>query len=236
MSLLGPAWVGVPPCRAFHPTVARSGVDDTVTDIDLAAAEEAPTTAATAKLVADKRARIEELAEWDHLDRSQRRALGVPVSDTEWAKVKGLNVRRVAKYRNDPYYAVCVDKLRNITKKRIAPGGSASLADIASLNGAPGVDDLADYTAIKGQVAALARQGEQKALDLWLKHWGRPFLDEETANRVADLASMSDEELVRVLVEMVNPALLSSVLEVNGWGVQTPDTCAAQTNADGAGV
>jgi hypothetical protein len=212
----------------------ENGSDIVETDL-VSVAEESGTVAATAKLVADKRDRIEELAEWDHLDRAQRRALGVPVSDAEWAKVKGLNVRRVAKYRNDPYYAVCVEKLRNITKKRIAPGGSASLADIASLGGMPGVDDLADYTAIKGQVAALARQGEQKALDLWLKHWGRPFLDEETANRVADLASMADEELVRTLVSMVNSALLAEVLTGAGWSVVSPQpTGAALVGADSA--
>lgn len=210
--------------------------DSDILETNLAALEEHPgASAATAKLVSDKRARIEELAEWDQLDRQQRRALGVPVSDTEWAKVKGLNVRRVAKYRNDPYYATCIERLRNITKKRIAPGGSASLAELASLGNNPGVDDLSDYTAIKAQVAALARQGEQKALDLWLKHWGRPFLEEETANRVADLAGMSDEELVSSLVSMVSPLLLADVLAQAGWRAEAPrDTLVGAGGAHGA--
>jgi hypothetical protein len=177
--------------------------------------------AATKKLAEEKRARIRELAEWDQLDRQQRRSLGLPLTDTEWAKVKGLNARRVGKYRVDPFYAECVDRLRDITAKRIAPGGSASLADIA-LSGGPGSDDVSDYAAIKSQLASLARQGDPRALEIWLKNWGKPFLDEETANRVADLASLSDEALVIQLVETVNPRLLAGVLERCGWVVNLP--------------
>jgi hypothetical protein len=168
-----------------------------------------------------KQDRVRELAEWDQLDRQQRKALGLPLTDTEWAKVKGLNARRVGKYRTDPFYAKCVEDLRNITAKRIAPGGSASLADVA-LSGVPGTDDLADYTAIKSQLAALARQGDARALETWLKNWGKPFLDEEVANRVADLASMTDETLVTQLVSLVNPVLLGNVLEAAGWTVTVP--------------
>jgi hypothetical protein len=177
--------------------------------------------AASRRLVEDKQARIRELAEWDQLDRQQRKALGLPLTDTEWAKVKGLNARRVGKYRTDPFYTKCVEDLRNITAKRIAPGGSASLADVA-LSGIPGGDDLADYTAIKAQLAALARQGDARALEVWLKNWGKPFLDEEVSNRVADLASLTDEQLVVQVVELVNPRLLAGVLEGRGWTVSAP--------------
>lgn len=212
-----------------RPTVARQSVDDDlVVETDLTSVSEEPpqTAAATAKLVAERRERIQELAEWDQLDRTQRRTLGVPVSDAEWAKVKGLNVRRVSKYRADPFYDQCVEKLRSITRKRIAPGGSATLADL-SLTGMPGVDDVSDYTAIKTQVASLARQGDQRALDMWLKHWGKPFLDEETSNRVADLAGMSDEEIVTGVVELVNPVLLADVLRGHGWVVNPPPATGA---------
>lgn len=182
--------------------------------------------AGSKKLVEEKRARIRELAEWDQLDRQQRRALGLPLTDTEWAKVKGLNPRRVGKYRTEPFYSKCVTDLRDITAKRIAPGGSAVLADVM-LSGTPGSDDLSDYTAIKSQLAALARQGDARALELWLKNWGKPFLDEETANRVTDLASLSDEALVVQLVDAVNPTLLADVLCARGFSVVLPGATVA---------
>lgn len=191
-----------------------------VTETDLSGVDGRPSVAAAnAARAAEKRSRIDALAEWDQLDRVQRRALGLPGTDTEWARVNNLHVRRVAKYREDPYYKTAVSKLDDIARKRIASSGSAVLPSIA---GAPGVDDAADYTAIKAQVAGLARQGDQRALDMWLKHWGRPFLDEETANRVADLASMSDEDLVESLVEVVNPLLLADVLRDAGWVANPP--------------
>jgi hypothetical protein len=189
-----------------------------------------PSPAAAKKLVDEKRLRIRELAEWDQLDRQQRRALGLPLTDTDWAKVKGLNPRRVGKYRTDEFYDKCVADLRDITAMRIAPGGSASLANIA-LSGGPGTDDVSDYAAIKSQLATLARQGDPRALEIWLKNWGKPFLDEETANRVADLASLTDEALVDQLVATVNPVLLANVLTRCGWVVNLPG--AATVVADG---
>jgi hypothetical protein len=197
-------------------------MSDIVEEVDLSDLD-VPGVDARAKLVEDKQNRIRDLAEWDQLDRSQRRALGVPVSDTEWAKVKGLNPRRVGKYRLEPFYEKCVADLRSITKKRLAPGGSVALADLPFSAASAGVDDVADYSAIKAQVASLARQGEQRALDLWLKHWGKPFLDEEIAGRVTDLASFSDEQVVEQVVGVVSPVLLASVLRDRGWVVSAPD-------------
>jgi hypothetical protein len=208
-----------PPPWEWGPTLCGSGVS--VEDVDLSTVE-SPAAAARAQASADKQARIRELAEWDQLDRTQRRQLGLPVSDTEWAKVKGLNARRVAKYRAEPFYDKCVADLRNITKKRLAPGGAASLADLPFSAGSAGIDDVSDYAAIKTQVASMARQGEQRALDLWLKHWGKPFLDEEIAGRVTDLASLSDEEVVVQVVEVVSPVLLAEVLRGRGWVVDAP--------------
>jgi hypothetical protein len=191
-----------------------------VVEVDLASlpAEQVGAVAASRQRVEDKRERILELAEWDQLDRQQRRSLGLPLTDVAWAKVKGLNPRRVGKYRSDPFYLECVERLREVTSMRIAPGGSAVLSDVM-LSKSPGVDDLSDYTAIKSQLAALARQGDARALELWLKTWGKPFLDEETSNRVADLASMSDEALVSMVVDVVSVGLLVSVLEGRGWRV-----------------
>jgi hypothetical protein len=189
---------------ADAPSSSRSGVE-----------------AGRAVLVEQKRARIRELAEWDQLDRQQKKTMGLPTTDLEWAKVKGLNARRVAKYRADEYYVSYVEQLRSVSKKRIAPAGSAALTEMMSSTSS-GVDDVSDYAAIKTQVAALAKQGDQRALDLWLKHWGKPFLDEETANRVTDLASLSDSDLVSQLVALVNPALLSDVLAGAGWTVAAP--------------
>lgn len=194
-------------------------MDIVETDLSEVESSPVPTAAANAARAAEKRSRIDALAEWDQLDRVQRRALGLPATDSEWARVNNVHVRRVSKYRDDPYYKTAVAKLDDIAKKRIASAGSAVMPSIA---GTPGVDDSADYSAIKSQVASLARQGDQRALDMWLKHWGKPFLDEETANRVADLASMSDEELIVSLVDMVNPLLLSDVLTGRGWEIKMP--------------
>lgn len=210
------------PLRALVMDV--SGVDEVeLAGVPASSASVTNAAAGRAALVEQKEARIRKLAEWDQLDRTQKRQLGLATTDVEWAKVEGLNHRRVAKYRSDPYYAEYVAKLTSVAKKRIAPAGSASLADFASST-ASGVDDLSDYTAIKQQVAALAKQGDQKSLDLWLKHWGKPFLDEETSNRVADLASMTDVTLVEQLISLINVDLLQQTLVDAGWQ-STPPSC-----------
>lgn len=188
---------------------------------EVSAGASSKTVAATAGLVEQKKARIRDLAEWDQLDRQQKRQLGLATTDTEWARTRNLNPRRVSKYRADPYYTEYTAQLADLTRKRISPSGSASLADVVS-SAASGVDDVSDYAAIKTQVASLAKQGDQRALDLWLKHWGKPFLDEETAGRVVDLASLSDVELVSQLVSLVNVRLLSDVLSDAGWKVEAP--------------
>lgn len=128
-------------------------------------------------------------------------------TEEEWAAANGVNTRTLRRWKQEPEFAA----LR------------------ASLGGAPTVEvevddgsDEASYRAVKAQLVAGARSGNAKALELYFKTYGKPFVEEEVAARTLDLENLELPSLVARAVAALSADELESALTSLGWRVERP--------------
>jgi len=127
-------------------------------------------------------------------------------TEEDWAASNGVTARTLRRWKQEPEFVA----LR------------------ASLGGAPTVEvgddgsDEASYRAVKAQLVAGARGGNAKALELYFKTYGKPFVEEEVAARTLDLENVELPGLVARAVAALSADELESALTTLGWRVERP--------------
>lgn len=127
-------------------------------------------------------------------------------SEEEWAAANGTTSRTLRRWKQDPAFAA----LR------------ASLGPYVPEEGVDDGSDEAAYRAVKAKLVAGARSGNAKALELYFKTYGKPFVEEEVAARTLDLSAMELPALVACTVAALSPDELVSALTQVGWKVEKP--------------
>lgn len=175
----------------------------------------------------------EEYIEWCALDQRTRERNGLPTSQKQFADWKGISAVTLTRWNKEEE----VQRLVAQRREQIAQG----VRQIAAVPAAPPEDragdgrafrhdgggDLRDesdqvrpagmteqewqYLQVKRKVLDRALDGNKDAQDLWLKHWGKPFIDAEQSDDES-LSGMGDEELARQTVELLGVELVSRVL------------------------
>lgn len=161
----------------------------------------------------DRTARLEALAAMHATPRANRAAAGMPLTDKAFAEHWGVVANRITKDKQSPEFKKLLAEAKERNARQLDPRGSAALTEAKIAEFAN--DDLSTYEALKGQLAAEAMAGEHKALELWLKTWGAPFVQEEV-NRVDAVSNLDDRELVEEIIELVDTGLLVSILKDRG--------------------
>jgi hypothetical protein len=82
--------------------------------------------------------------------------------------------------------------------------------------------DEASYRVVKAKLVEGARSGNAKALELYFKTYGKPFVEEEVAARTLDLENLELPGLVARAVAAVAPEELEAALTGLGWKVERP--------------
>jgi hypothetical protein len=72
--------------------------------------------------------------------------------------------------------------------------------------------DEADYRVVKAQLFDAAKGGNLKATELFMKLYGKSWIEEEAASRVSDFSGMDFDKLVA-------EALVVAGLRARGWSV-----------------
>jgi hypothetical protein len=98
-------------------------------------------------------------------------------------------------------------------------GGSVSAPTVVDDDGS----DEASYRVVKAKLVEGARSGNPKALELYFKTYGKPFVEDEVAARSLDLENMELPGLVARAVASLAPDELESHLRQLGWTVGRPD-------------
>lgn len=134
----------------------------------------------------DKRA----YAEWLVASPAARRQYGLPASKSAYAKQRGLADRTLRRWESDGGFQA----LKAEALARQSEGVPDS--ELPAL--AVGEDDRArrEYESIRASLLSSAQNGDPKALDLYMKHFGGHFAAEEQAARSRGLQDKSDDELV----------------------------------------
>lgn len=160
--------------------------------------------------MSDKPNRLwDEYIRWSLLSPAQR---GSVASKAEWSRAKGVTDRTLRRWEQDERFKARLDELSSRVTTDV--GASSVVGDLEVSA------DEQDYHVVKSQLVEGAKQGNQKALDLYFRTYGKQFVEEEAASRVSDFSSMDLDALVIEAVVSVGEDSIVSYLRSNGWTVE----------------
>ena len=164
-----------------------------------------------------------EFAYWLALPRRTRSSLGLPLTEKEFAEYKDVTPRTLRRWKDEEDFQRMLEKNKHDLAggmKNAAVAAVQRPAKVPELVKATPADDPAydpmlspdeqKYLQVKDTLITMAMDGNQGAMDLYLKHYGKSFVEAER-QEFADYSDLSDEQLVRELCEM------AGVEAVSGW-------------------
>jgi hypothetical protein len=139
---------------------------------------------------------------------------GAIASEDDWAKAKGYrDARQLRRWKKDP---------RFVARQAELTGESPALGVTSPVFSGSGafVGDEADYRVVKGQLLDAAKGGNLKATELFMKLYGKSWIDEEAAARSSDFSTVDLDALVAEALVSVAEDQVVSVLRARGWQVK----------------
>lgn len=176
----------------------------------------------------------EEYASWLATPKRLKSSLNLPATKQAFAEMKGVNVRTLSRWEKQPDFEKLVEQRRmsvsgmapNATVAAVGPPRPATHGNAlkkfekeapATLENDPVYDpslspDELRYQQVKDTLLGLATDGNQQAIDLYMKHYGKPFVEAE--QRSAKLfPSMSDDELANEVIRLIGKERIKSLLD-----------------------
>jgi hypothetical protein len=142
---------------------------------------------------------------------------GAVSTEDEWAKAHGYaDARTMRRWKAKPEFQ---ERQRRLTEGMVVKAGGAVIAADADDEG---FGDERDYRLVKAQLLSSAKGGNLKATELFMKLYGKTWIDEEAASRSSDFANADLETLVAAAATAVAPELLAGALRNLGWKVEEP--------------
>lgn len=178
-----------------------------------------------------------EFIEWLVLDKAARRSWGLPTTITEFADAKGVNPRTLRRWREEPAFDRKLVQ-RQIEVAQGSPNGTVAPPKVTA-HGRPhpskrhdppapvepkshpelvdlDIDDPGrrDYEHLKAQLRDRALSGEgEKALELYMKWFGAPYLEAERQARESSFTELSDADLIDRTLDIIGEDNVRSWLE-----------------------
>jgi len=142
---------------------------------------------------------------------------GLITSEDDWAQAKGYaDSRTLRRWKKNPAF---IERQRRLTETMVTKTGAAVVFDDDTN---PDFADERDYRLVKAQLLSSAKTGNLKATELFMKLYGKTWIDEEQASRSSDFGSMDLEDLVAKAVLALSPDVLAATLRDQGWSVEAP--------------
>ena len=130
-----------------------------------------------------------------------------------WAESHGISDRAVRKWKADPRF---IARQSELEAKFAGVDSSVAAAEVG------GGSDESDYMLVKSRLVEQAKEGNAKAVELYFRTYGKPFVEEEAASRQSDFANMDMDELVAEALTAVSEELVAAALRERGWSVSGP--------------
>jgi hypothetical protein len=180
-----------------------------------------------------------EFAYWLATPKRLRVSLGLPQTEVQFAEMKGMHPRSIRRWKTDPDFMELVEQQKILilnespnstinkvgparpvqdprSKAKIAPPAPVTMADDPALE--PGLTpDEQKYLQVKDTLVRMAMDGNQGAMDLYLKHYGKSFVEAERQD-YRDYEEFSDERLASEVLNWVG------VERVSAWLAAQADT------------
>lgn len=166
-----------------------------------------------------------EFAYWMALPKRMRISLGLPLNEQDFAEYKGVAARTLRRWKTEEDFKLLLEKhkhdLAGGLKNSAVSAVQRPRAEIPELKPATLVDDPVHdpllspdeqkYLQVKDTLIQMAMDGNQGAMDLYLKHYGKTFVEAERQD-FADYSAVSDEQLVRELCQWAGVERISAWL------------------------
>lgn len=146
----------------------------------------------------------DEYAYWLATPKRLRVSLGLPKTELEFSEAKEVDPRTLRRWKADDEFQQIVAKYRQqivdaqpdstVTKRVVASDDPIADPDLS-------VDER-HYLQVKDTLIKMAQDGNQGAIDLYLKHYGKSFVEAEQQGFV-DYSNMSDDQLVSETLEFI---------------------------------
>lgn len=143
---------------------------------------------------------------------------GATATEEQWAQEHGYSgSRTMRRWKSNPDF---VERQRRLTESMAAKSGGAivfSDDDDITMDG-----DERDYRLVKTKLVESAKQGNLKAQELFMKLYGKSWLDEEQASRSSDYSNMELPGLVARAAAALDPSIMADALRAAGYTVSEP--------------
>lgn len=143
---------------------------------------------------------------------------GPVATEDEWAKEHGYSDSRVMRrWKKNPAF---LERQRRLSEGLASKTGAAIVYD--------NDDDVTmdaeerDYRLVKIKLVESAKQGNLKAQELFMKLYGKSWLDEEQAARASDYSNLELPDLVARAATALDPDTVAAALRDLGWTVNPP--------------
>jgi hypothetical protein len=138
-------------------------------------------------------------------------------TEAQWAEAHGYkDPRTMRMWKNKPAF---LEMQKSVLGKMVKdPDVDVESLDLGSVD----FTDERDYRLVKTQLLSQAKSGNLKAAELYMKLFGKSFIEDEAAARSTDFATHDLERLVATAAAALSPELLAGALEASGWTVLAP--------------
>ena len=153
-----------------------------------------------------------EYIEWTLMNKHQRAIAGLPTSDIQWAKIKGITDRAIRKWKQNPDFLA---KLEN-RQREVAlalPGATALPLQVSTVQKQNVDMDKNEHEGIKAKLIERALAGDRASAELYFKTYGKQFVDEEIASRKSDFRDLDTDALYERVLSLVPVEKIREALE-----------------------
>lgn len=183
---------------------------------------------------ADKVKIRKEYIAWCATPQRLRVQLDLPKTKRDFAELKGVNEKTLQRWGKLPDHDELVAQHKkkfagnidnaSITKRIAIPAPQTHGNALKKFEDPPTVSieddpvwnpelnpDEQRYLQVKDTLVQMAQDGHQAAIDLYLKHWGKPFIEAEQST-TGMFPNLSDEELTERILKMLGKERISEFL------------------------
>jgi len=136
-------------------------------------------------------------------------------TEDEWAQAHGYaDSRTMRRWKSKPEF---LERQRRLSEGLAAKTGAAIVHedDDVSMDA-----DERDYRLVKSKLIESAKTGNLKAQELFMKLYGKSWLDEEQAARASDYSNLELPGLVAQAAAALDPEVLADALRAAGYTVE----------------
>ena len=139
---------------------------------------------------------------------------GLVATEEAWAKANGFaDARTMRRWRKNPSF---LERQQKLLEGIVTKQGAVKVYDTAQ--GEIDADER-DYKVVKQKLVESAKSGNLKAQEMFLKTYGKSWIDEEQASRSSDFTNLELSELISKALTVLDEDIIIKSLQDKGYKV-----------------